>query len=94
MLVVPLYFQEVRGISALQAGLILIAQGAGALAVRSFIGRLSDNVGARWLVVVGFFVVLLGTVPFAFADAGTSWGAADRRVVRPRVSASASSRRR
>lgn len=73
MLVVPLYFQEVRGISALQAGLILIAQGAGALAVRSFIGRLSDNVGARWLVVVGFFVVLLGTVPFAFADAGTSW---------------------
>lgn len=73
MLLVPLYFQELRGTSALEAGLILIAQGAGALAVRSFIGRLSDSVGARWLVVIGFAIVLAGTVPFAFAGADTSW---------------------
>ncbi|AYG05389.1 DHA2 family efflux MFS transporter permease subunit [Gryllotalpicola protaetiae] len=73
MLLVPLYFQELRGTSALGAGLILIAQGAGALAVRSFIGRLSDRFGARWLVVTGFFIVLLGTVPFAFADTTTNW---------------------
>jgi MFS family permease len=73
MLLVPLYFQELRGTSALDAGLVLIAQGAGTLAVRSFIGRLSDTVGARWLVVAGFTGVLAGTVPFAYADSGTSW---------------------
>jgi EmrB/QacA subfamily drug resistance transporter len=73
MLLVPLYFQQLRGSTALEAGLILIAQGAGTLAVRSFVGRLSDTVGARWLVVVGFALVLAGTVPFAFADTQTNW---------------------
>jgi EmrB/QacA subfamily drug resistance transporter len=71
MLLVPLYYQELRGTSALGAGLILIAQGAGTLATRVFIGRLTDNVGARWLVVAGFAVVLAGTVPFALAGADT-----------------------
>lgn len=73
MLLVPLYFQEIRGTTALGAGLILIAQGVGTLAVRSFIGRVSDVVGARLLVVLGFTVVLAGTVPFAFADGSTNW---------------------
>jgi MFS family permease len=73
MLLVPLYFQELRGTSALGAGLILIAQGAGTLATRSFIGRLTDSVGARWLVAVGFALMLAGTVPFAWADTGTNW---------------------
>lgn len=73
MLLVPLYFQELRGTTALNAGLILIAQGAGALATRSFIGRLTDKVGPRWLVVAGFALVLAGTIPFALADTSTSW---------------------
>jgi EmrB/QacA subfamily drug resistance transporter len=73
MLLVPLYFQELRGTTALGAGLILIAQGAGALAIRSYIGGLSDRVGARWLVVIGFAIVLAGTVPFAFAGTATNW---------------------
>jgi EmrB/QacA subfamily drug resistance transporter len=73
MLLVPLYFQELRGTTALSAGLILIAQGAGTLATRSFIGRLTDTVGARWLVVLGFALVLAGTVPFALAGTNTNW---------------------
>ena len=72
MLLMPLYFQEVRGTTVLQAGLLLIPQGLGTLASRSLSGRLSDTLGARWLAVVGFLIVLLGTLPFAFADAGTS----------------------
>jgi EmrB/QacA subfamily drug resistance transporter len=73
LLLVPLYFQELRGTTALGAGLVLIAQGAGTLASRSFIGRLTDNVGARWLVVAGFALVLAGTIPFAFAGPDTNW---------------------
>ncbi|MCX7522886.1 DHA2 family efflux MFS transporter permease subunit [Microbacterium sp. STN6] len=72
MLLMPLYFQQLRGSTVLQAGLLLIPQGLGTLASRSLSGRLSDTMGARWLVVGGFLIVLLGTVPFAFADAHTN----------------------
>ena len=72
MLLMPLYFQSLRGATVLEAGLLLIPQGLGTLAARSLSGRLSDTIGARWLAVTGFLVVLLGTLPFAFADAQTS----------------------
>ncbi|RNI21716.1 MDR family MFS transporter [Flexivirga caeni] len=72
MLLLPLYFQQLRGTSVLQAGLLLIPQGIGTLVTRSISGRLSDTMGARWLAIAGFFIVLVGTVPFAFADQHTS----------------------
>jgi EmrB/QacA subfamily drug resistance transporter len=72
MLLLPLYFQQLRGTTVLVAGLLLIPQGLGTLASRSLAGRLSDAMGARWLVVAGFLIVLLGTMPFAFADAHTN----------------------
>ncbi|MGV8977091.1 MAG: MDR family MFS transporter [Cellulomonas sp.] len=72
MLLLPLYFQELRGTTVLEAGLLLIPQGLGTLASRSLAGRLSDAMGARWLVVAGFLIVLLGTLPFGFADAHTN----------------------
>ena len=71
MLLMPLYFQELRGATVLAAGLLLVPQGLGTLASRSLSGRLSDTLGARLLAVTGFVVVLLGTLPFAFADART-----------------------
>lgn len=73
MLLVPLYFQTLRGASPLEAGLLLIPQGLGTFVVRSFVGRLSDSVSSRLLVMVGFVIVLIGTVPFALADADTSY---------------------
>ncbi|MGC5247580.1 MDR family MFS transporter [Gordonia sp. DT219] len=72
MLLMPLYFQQVRGDSVLQAALLLIPQGVGALATRSLAGRLTDTIGARWVAVTGFAVVALATVPFAFAGAHTN----------------------
>jgi EmrB/QacA subfamily drug resistance transporter len=72
MLLMPLYFQELRGTTVLQAGLLLIPQGLGTLVSRSLSGRLSDTMGARWLAVAGFLIVLLGTLPFALADAHTN----------------------
>lgn len=71
MLVIPLYFQELRSTSVLVAGLLLIPQGLGTLASRAVAGRLSDTMGARWLVLVGFLITLAGTLPFAFAGAET-----------------------
>ena len=49
MLLLPLYFQDVRGADALGAGLLLVPQGLGALLSRSLAGRLTDTIGARWV---------------------------------------------
>lgn len=72
MLLLPLFFQSVRGADALTAGLLLIPQGIGALMSRTLAGRLTDTVGARSVAMGGFVVLTLATVPFAFADASTS----------------------
>jgi EmrB/QacA subfamily drug resistance transporter len=69
MLLLPLYYQEVRGVSALTAGLMLVPQGIGALLSRQIAGPLTDRVGAQSIAVVGFLVVAAATVPFAFVDA-------------------------
>jgi EmrB/QacA subfamily drug resistance transporter len=65
MLLIPLYAQQVLGYGTFAAGLLLAPQGVGALLSRPLAGRLSDSIGARWIVVVGFVLVIAGTLPFA-----------------------------
>ncbi len=72
MLLLPLYWQVLRGETVLAAALLLIPQGVGSLAARPVAGLLLDRLGPRVLAMVGFGVMAAGTVPFAFADAGTS----------------------
>jgi EmrB/QacA subfamily drug resistance transporter len=72
MLLLPLYWQQLRGTDALGAGLLLIPQGIGTLLSRSTAGKLADRLGARWVCVAGFAVVAVGTVPFALAGASTN----------------------
>jgi predicted MFS family arabinose efflux permease len=72
MLLLPLYYQEVRGASALAAGLMLVPQGVGTLLSRGLAGRLTDSIGARPIAVAGFAIVTAATVPFAFAGARTN----------------------
>jgi EmrB/QacA subfamily drug resistance transporter len=74
MLLLPLYYQEVRGVSALTAGIMLVPQGVGTLLSRNLAGRLTDTVGARLIAAVGFAIVAAATVPFAFAGPhASSW---------------------
>ena len=72
MLLLPLYFQEVRGTDALGAGLLLVPQGIGTLFSRAAAGRFTDRFGARWVSVIGFAIVGIATVPFAFATPTTN----------------------
>ncbi|NEA26049.1 MDR family MFS transporter [Actinomadura bangladeshensis] len=74
VLLLPLFYQQMRGTTALEAGFALVPQGIGTLLSRSLAGSLTDRLGARPITVVGFLVVGAATVPFAFADAHTnSW---------------------
>jgi len=72
MLLLPLFWQELRGHDALGAGLLLIPQGVGNLLSRTIGGRATDELGPRTVAMVGFAIVALATLPFAFADAQTS----------------------
>ena len=71
MLLLPLYWQQVRGEDALGAGLLLAPQGVGALASRTIAGRLTDSIGGRWVATVGFALMAIATVPFALATSTT-----------------------
>ena len=74
MLLLPLYYQEVHGVSALTAGLMLVPQGVGTLISRQIAGPLTDRIGSRSIAAVGFVVVAGATLPFAFVDAtSNSW---------------------
>ena len=72
MLLLPLYYQQVRGESVLFAGLLLIPQGVGMLLTRSWVGRLTDRIGSRMIVVISLVVTMVGTLPFAFAGSDTN----------------------
>lgn len=83
MLLLPLYYQQVRGVTALTAGLMLVPQGLGMLMSRSLAGQLTDRIGARPIAMAGFLIVAAATVPFAFTDAHTNaWLLALALVVR------------
>ncbi len=72
MLLLPLYWQELRGADALAAGLLLIPQGVGSLVSRTVAARLMDRLGPRLVAMIGFALVGVATVPFALAGADTA----------------------
>jgi len=73
LLLVPLYYQTVRGASALTAGLLLAPQGIGAMITMPVAGRLTDRHGPWRLPVFGIPLILVGMAPFAFVTATTSY---------------------
>jgi EmrB/QacA subfamily drug resistance transporter len=73
MILLPLYYQVVRGQDALTAGLLLAPQGLGAALVMPLSGRITDRSGPGRVVLVGLVFVLLGTVGFTQIAVGTSF---------------------
>jgi EmrB/QacA subfamily drug resistance transporter len=72
MLLLPLFYQEVRGTSALAAGVMLVPQGIGSLLSRTVAGSNIDRFGSRVLAVGGFAIVAAATIPFALAGPHTN----------------------
>ncbi|WP_108127712.1 MDR family MFS transporter [Saccharospirillum mangrovi] len=68
MVLLPLFWQELGGNSALQAGLLLIPQGVGALVSRMQAASLVERLGVRRLAMLGFALAGAATLPFALAE--------------------------
>lgn len=76
MLLLPLYFQQVRGADAMDTGLMLAPQAIGTAVVSLLTGRIADRVGPRPLMLGGLVLALAGTVPLALLGTGhgpSSW---------------------
>ncbi|MBK1812225.1 multidrug efflux MFS transporter [Clostridium sp. YIM B02505] len=72
MFLLPLYLQNIRGLSVVWSGIYLISQGIGLLVSRSLVGKLTDKLGARIVVQVSVFIGIAGTLPFTLFTASTS----------------------
>ncbi|HEX9228304.1 MAG TPA: DHA2 family efflux MFS transporter permease subunit [Arthrobacter sp.] len=74
VILLPLYLQEVRGLSSLETGLTLLPGGLAMGLLGPFIGRLFDKVGPLPLTVTGSSLLVLALFQFSLLDEGTSVG--------------------
>ncbi|REC32471.1 MFS transporter [Enterococcus pseudoavium] len=72
MLILPLFFQNFRHFSAMGAAIALIPQGLGMLITRPLIGKLIDQLGAKYVVLISLIISLIGTIPLVFVTDHTS----------------------
>jgi EmrB/QacA subfamily drug resistance transporter len=72
MVLVPLYYQEVRGESVINTGLLNAPQGIGALVAMPIAGRLTDRFGGGRIALVGVSLLCVSTIPLAFIGAHSS----------------------
>jgi EmrB/QacA subfamily drug resistance transporter len=72
MILLPLYWQDVRFESVVDTGLLLAPQGLGMALVMPLAGRLTDRYGGGPLALFGTIVTTIATIPFALIGAHTS----------------------
>jgi EmrB/QacA subfamily drug resistance transporter len=72
MILVPLYYQEVRGESVIHTGLLTGPQGIGALVAMPLASRLTARYGGGRIALGGVLLLCLSTIPFTFIGGDTS----------------------
>jgi EmrB/QacA subfamily drug resistance transporter len=73
LLLLPLYYQVVRGQSPTDVGLLLAPQGLGAALAMPLAGRLTDRLGARLVVPAGIAAAAVGMLAYTQVGAHTSY---------------------
>jgi len=74
VILLPLYLQEVRGLTSLETGLTLLPGGLAMGLLGPFIGRLFDKIGPLPLTVTGSSLLVVALFQFSLLDAGTPVG--------------------
>ncbi len=72
MILLPLYWQEVRLESVVDTGLLTAPQGLGAALAMPIAGKLTDRLGGGPLALFGVTLCALATIPFGLIGAHTS----------------------
>jgi EmrB/QacA subfamily drug resistance transporter len=72
MILMPLYWQNIRHESVVDTGLLVGPQGLGAALVMPLAGKLTDRMGGGPLSLLGVFLTTVATIPFALVGAHTS----------------------
>ena len=72
MILVPLYYQEVRGQSVINTGLLTGPQGIGALIAMPLASRLTQRFGGGRIAFGGVSLLCVSTIPFTLIGAHTS----------------------
>ena len=73
MFLLPLYFQDVRGMSPVATGLLLFPQGVGSAVGTFAFGRLSDRFGSGGISAAGATIACAATLPFIALGADTPY---------------------
>jgi len=73
LLLVPTYFQQIRGESTLAAGLLVAPQGLGAMVTMPIAGRLVDKMPVGRIVPVGLLLIVVGMFGLTQVTATTSY---------------------
>jgi EmrB/QacA subfamily drug resistance transporter len=71
MILLPLYWQEVRHESVLDTGLLTAPQGLGMALMLPLAGKLTDRLGGGPLALAGVILTTLATIPFGLIGATT-----------------------
>ncbi|WP_062983215.1 DHA2 family efflux MFS transporter permease subunit [Nocardia anaemiae] len=72
MVLMPLYFQIVRGQDAAHTGMLMAPQGIGAAVAMGLSGRIFDRIGSR-ICVIGSVIGVVATVPFMLLTDSTPY---------------------
>jgi EmrB/QacA subfamily drug resistance transporter len=72
MILMPLYWQELRGFSVIQTGLLTGPQGLGMAVAMPVAARMTERYGGGPVALVGVLVTAVMTIPFALIGAHTS----------------------
>lgn len=72
LILLPLYYQNVRHESIIDTGLLLGPQGVGMALVMPTVGRLTDRLGGGPLVLGGVLITLVAGIPLGLIGAHTS----------------------
>ncbi|RSM69326.1 MFS transporter [Amycolatopsis sp. WAC 01375] len=72
LILLPLYYEKLHGLTVIHTGLLLLAYGLGAMAALPVGGRITDRHGAGVTCVIGLAITVAATVPFIFLPQNTS----------------------
>jgi len=71
MFLLPIFFQNFRGLGAMETGILLLPQALASTVTMPISGRLFDKVGPRPLVVTGLLLMAYSTWRLSFLDLST-----------------------